>query len=156
MEEYNQLVVEYLVLHHSASDKQVCCEDIRAWHLERGWNDIGYHWLINDIGEVVGGRPEDIIGAHALGLNRQSLGICCIGNYQSECPSPRMMEALIDTLANLCLKFKLSANRIIGHSEVIKLNPQATITECPGEALVNLLPVIREAVQAKLDLVASG
>ena len=156
MTKNDEFVVEYLVVHHSASDKHVCCDDIRKWHIERGWDDIGYHWLVNQEGEVTQGRVEALPGAHALGLNFKSLGVCCIGHYEQESPSENMIKALVDTLTRLCYKYNLGTERIIGHSDVFKLNPQATQTKCPGQGLVELLPTIRQAVQQQLDLAKSG
>lgn len=156
MTQPQNLVVEYLVIHHSASDKHVCCDDIRKWHLERGWDDIGYHWLVNQHGEINQGRPEEIPGAHALGLNFRSLGICCIGHYELESPSENMIKALIEVLTSLCIKYKLDSECIIGHADVIKLSPQATQTKCPGEALAGLLPTIRNSVRLQLDAARNG
>ncbi len=145
------LLVEYLVVHHSASDLEVCCNDIRQWHLERGWDDIGYHWLVNHQGEITPGRAEEIPGAHAYGLNSKSLGICCIGHFERESPSERMINALIEQLTSLCFKYELNAERIIGHCDVVKLSPEATKTQCPGESLYALLQVIRKEVQSRLS-----
>lgn len=54
--------------------------EIRRWHVtERGWSDIGYHLVIKRDGSFDNGRPLDINGAHALGFNHRSIGICLIG-----------------------------------------------------------------------------
>ena len=53
-------------------------EEIREWHLERGWKDIGYHMVIRRDGTLEQGRPWDQEGAHTRGHNR-GLGICLIG-----------------------------------------------------------------------------
>lgn len=156
MTKSEELVVEYLVVHHSASDKHVGREDIRTWHLERGWDDIGYHWLVNQQGQLTEGRAETIPGAHARGLNFRSLGICCIGHYEQECPSEEMIRALVEILTRLCFQYKLGAERIIGHSETANLAPEATRTQCPGQALAELLPTVRQLVQAQLDSAKLG
>lgn len=49
-------------------------EEVRSWHLAKGWRDIGYHGLIFPDGEVIEGRAWDEIGAHVIGYNRGSLG----------------------------------------------------------------------------------
>lgn len=67
-------------------------EEIRKWHLERGFGDIGYHFVItngrlkfkdkynkeND-GLIQKGRTIDKVGAHCKGFNDFSIGICLIG-----------------------------------------------------------------------------
>ena len=55
-------------------------EDIRRWHTkERGWKDIGYHYVIDLDGTIEPGRPIEIAGAHCTNHNAYSIGICYIG-----------------------------------------------------------------------------
>lgn len=59
--------------------------EIRRWHVrQRGWRDIGYHWVIDRNGVVAPGRPETEIGAHVEGHNRGTIGICLLGGYGAE------------------------------------------------------------------------
>lgn len=82
-----------IVIHLSAS-KWGDREDIKQWHLAKGWNDIGYHGVIcnghmdykvpynkDHDGHIQPGRPEGTKGAHcqAAGMNNYTLGVCCIG-----------------------------------------------------------------------------
>lgn len=53
--------------------------DIRDWHLERGWNDVGYHYYIKLDGTIQNGRSIDIVGAHVGGRNSRTIGICFEG-----------------------------------------------------------------------------
>jgi N-acetylmuramoyl-L-alanine amidase len=56
--------------------------EIRRWHVQqRGWRDIGYHWVIDRDGKVAPGRPETEIGAHVEGHNRGTIGVCLLGGY---------------------------------------------------------------------------
>lgn len=52
---------------------------IRQWHLNRGFNDVGYHFIIREDGEIEIGRTLDVIGAHCKGHNSTSVGTCLIG-----------------------------------------------------------------------------
>ena len=55
-------------------------EDFRKWHVqERGWSDVGYHYVIRLNGTVETGRPLERSGAHAKGHNAHSVGICFEG-----------------------------------------------------------------------------
>ena len=60
-------------------DMDIGVEEIRRWHKERGWSDIGYHYVIRRNGKIEEGRNDGIVGAHAKGMNENSLGICMVG-----------------------------------------------------------------------------
>ena len=73
--------VKYIVIHCSATKEgvNVSAATIDTWHKRRGWNGIGYHKVICRNGTIQNGRPEYWIGAHAKGVNQNSLGVCLIG-----------------------------------------------------------------------------
>jgi N-acetylmuramoyl-L-alanine amidase len=54
-------------------------DTIRQWHEARGWDDIGYHYVIYLDGTIHKGRDLDIVGAHCRGNNKDSIGVCYIG-----------------------------------------------------------------------------
>jgi len=111
-----------------------CVREIRQWHLQRGWRDIGYHFVIlngrvvNDLylpvldGQIEAGRDlngdpflkDNEIGAHALGYNDKSIGICLIGVNQF---SDKQMESLARLLHDLCRAYGIEPDSIIGHYE---------------------------------------
>ena len=75
-----------IILHCSATraNQQVTVEDIRHWHtVERGWSDIGYHWVIERSGEIKKGRDGNRIGAHCRGYNHDSVGVCLVGGIDA-------------------------------------------------------------------------
>lgn len=56
--------------------------EVKRWHVEeRGWSDIGYHFLIDRNGTVVSGRPIERTGAHVKGRNKGTVGIALFGGY---------------------------------------------------------------------------
>lgn len=63
--------------------KDFTVANIREWHLARGFNDIGYHYVIYRDGSIHKGREESVIGAHCVGHNTNSIGICYIGGRDS-------------------------------------------------------------------------
>lgn len=73
--------INEIIVHCSATPegKDFTAADIDRWHRERGFNRIGYHWVVYRDGTVVAGRPESLIGAHCRGHNGHSIGICYIG-----------------------------------------------------------------------------
>lgn len=57
--------------------------EIRRWHLDRGFSDIGYHFLIDRDGTVYPGRHIERDGAHVRGHNRGTIGISLFGGHGS-------------------------------------------------------------------------
>lgn len=55
--------------------------EIDRWHKDRGFDSIGYHWIIDRDGVVLPGRAEEVAGAHAKGRNARTIGVCLIGGF---------------------------------------------------------------------------
>jgi len=55
--------------------------EIRRWHTDKGWADIGYHYVIDEDGTVARGRPVEKAGAHVKGHNANSIGVCLLGGH---------------------------------------------------------------------------
>lgn len=147
-----KIKVKYLVVHHTAGNITETIKQIKDYAISQGYSDIPYNRLINHEGKVFRGRPDDMFPAHALGINQESWGICCIGNYSKYKPSDAMIHSLIQTLAILCKENGIKdVNRIIGHCDVAKLikNPKVA-TDCPSKNLYSLLPMIRKEVKKYL------
>jgi hypothetical protein len=69
-------------LSKETSERRV--EAIRSMHVnERGWNDIGYHWLIDRDGTTLPGRKETVVGAGVMGHNRGVIHISLFGGWGS-------------------------------------------------------------------------
>lgn len=73
--------VRFIVVHctDSRCDDLLSVDDVRAWHKSRGFEDIGYHYLIHPNGFIEVGRPIEYVGAHAVGFNKVSVGVCYVG-----------------------------------------------------------------------------
>ncbi|HEX5009403.1 MAG TPA: peptidoglycan recognition family protein [Planctomycetota bacterium] len=133
------LPVTHVTVHHTAMDstttwpKAVASEirEIQAAHQEKGWADIGYHFLIDAGGGIWEGRPLRWQGAHeGAGLNRGAVGVCLLGNFDDQ-PVPLAQQAALSQLLDaLCRQYALTANDIRTHREV-RPDP----TNCPGRAL---------------------
>lgn len=78
--------VDEIILHCSATReaRDFSASDIRRWHLERGFADIGYHFVVRLDGTVEPGRDINRMGAHCLNHNRLSVGICYIGGLGTD------------------------------------------------------------------------
>jgi len=82
--------IKKLILHCSATveGKDYSVKEIRKWHMRepRNWSDIGYHYVIrnDENGTIERGRPVERQGAHTLGENSSSVGICYIGGVDKD------------------------------------------------------------------------
>ena len=87
----NKRTIKELIVHCSATPegKDYSVNTIRQWHLQRGFSDIGYHYVIYRDGSIHTGRDESIIGAHCTGHNANSIGVCYIGGCASDGKTPK-------------------------------------------------------------------
>lgn len=78
--------VKYLVVHCTATplSQRVSVEDIDRWHKAQGWSGIGYHWYVDRDGHIFPGRSEREAGAHVIGYNHCSIGICYEGGLDEQ------------------------------------------------------------------------
>lgn len=118
--------IDLIVLHCTASPDylDIGVKEIRQWHLDRGWSDIGYHYVVRRNGEIEAGRPEHIMGAHARGVNSRSIGICWVGITQ---PSPEQEKSLVGLTNWLRGKHNIKIENVKGHKEAVK-----TSKTCPN------------------------
>jgi N-acetylmuramoyl-L-alanine amidase len=73
--------IERHIIHASASpnNRDIGVKEIASWHKERGFNNIGYHYVIRRDGAIETGRPLEQVGAHVQGQNKGSIGTCLVG-----------------------------------------------------------------------------
>ena len=103
-------VINRIVIHCSATapSMDIGVDQIRQWHITRGFSDVGYHRVIRRDGLIQMGRPESLAGAHAKGFNEYSLSCCLVGGVDKyNDPEPNFtreqwnaLEAVIATWAN--------------------------------------------------------
>ena len=82
--------INKIIVHCSATPegRNVLISEVKRWHVEeRGWSDIGYHFVIELDGSVRIGRPIEIKGAHSKGNNHDSIGVCYIGGVDLDMKS---------------------------------------------------------------------
>jgi|TARA_R110001606_G_scaffold398504_1_gene577724 N-acetyl-anhydromuramyl-L-alanine amidase AmpD len=131
----NNLPIKKLVVHCSATrpDHFVDRDIINEWHKKRGFNQIGYHFVILRDGTIQNGRPPVVMGAHAKGHNKGSLGICLVGGLNQETgrAENNYTPAQMDTLEKLLdsLEKTHSPEVILGHRDLSPdLNKDGVIT----------------------------
>jgi N-acetylmuramoyl-L-alanine amidase len=151
---HGQSVVDTIFVHCSATRAEWMAghslaskvAEIRRWHVrDRGWKDIGYHWIIDRDGQIAPGRPETRPGAHASGHNTGSIGVCLLGGHGSNADddfsknfTPAQERALRHLLADIKSRTPIKAIR--GHNEV-------AAKACPGFTVKAWLEQPRKASQ---------
>jgi hypothetical protein len=162
--------------HHTAGSNDYTCAQsadiVRAiflYHVQgQGWNDIGYHFLVDKCGTVfegrAGGIDAPVVGAQTFGLNTDTAGVAVLGNYNTV-PTPQPVIRAVAELAAWKLglagydatgtaeltssadngKFaqgqRVVLNRISGHRDGYP-------TECPGNNLYADLTAVRALAAA--------
>lgn len=97
-------------------------DQIRSWHKNRGWDDIGYHYVIYLDGSRHKGRPLSKVGAHVRGRNTETIGICYVGGVAKDGKTPKdtrttaQKAALIELIMELMGQYP-SIKTISGHNQ---------------------------------------
>lgn len=120
---------EFIVLHHTGAE-ETDAGHVKKNHLQRGFRDIGYNYIIENSGKVITGRPLDIPGAHCIAdrMNYRSIGVALIGNYEERNPALEQINSLIILLQELQLRYSIELPKILLHKEV-----KGSATKCPGK-----------------------
>lgn len=129
--------ITHIVLHCSATKegRRVTVQDIDRWHRDRGFNGIGYHYVVYIDGSIHEGRDLSKAGAHVSGHNATTIGICYVGGLDAagkpkDTRTPEQKAALFYLLQRL--KEQFPAAVICGHRDFSPdLNGNGTIE--PGE-----------------------
>lgn len=114
--------IEKIIIHCSATKEgqNFTVNDIDRWHRDRGFAQIGYHYVIYLDGSIHKGRALEQIGAHCVGHNTYSIGICYIGGVDgNNKPKDTRTEAQKQSLYQLLteLRNKFPKATIHGHNE---------------------------------------
>lgn len=128
---------KYIVVHVTATPPtaDIGVKEVRAMHKARGFNDIGYHWVIRRNGKVEAGRPEGDIGAHVAGFNSVSVGVSMVGGVDAKGQpqhnaTPEQMATLETLLRDLTTRYPQAG--VCGHRDLSPDRDRDGIIE-PGE-----------------------
>ena len=128
--------ITHIVLHCSATENgaEVRFEDIDRWHREKGWQSCGYHFVIEVDGAVRPGRPLEAVGAHVVGNNARSIGICMVGTDRFALEQWTMLRSLVEWLQR-----RFRAAVLVGHRDFSPdldgdgiIEPWEFFKLCPG------------------------
>ena len=145
---------QWIVIHHSATPTGGAAA-FDKMHRGKGWDELGYHFVIGNgtdtrDGQVeVGGRwSRQKWGAHAKTpdnrFNDFGIGICLVGNFDTNRPSDEQMKSLSKLVAHLMKTYRIPADRVVGHGDT------GRPTECPGRWM-NVAQVRQLSVRVLAD-----
>ena len=84
-------MINEIIIHCTATPEGRECsvDEIRRWHRQRGFSDIGYHYIVHLNGDLDFGRNVDISGAHCLNHNAHSIGVVYVGGVAKDGRTPK-------------------------------------------------------------------
>ncbi len=82
--------IRKIIVHCTATPagRSVTVAEIDRWHRQRGFNGIGYHYVVGLDGSVSKGRDEALVGAHCKGHNSDSIGVAYVGGMSEDMSRP--------------------------------------------------------------------
>ena len=109
--------IENIVIHCADTPKDAYfdIDDIRKWHIKRGFSDVGYHYVVLLDGTIQLGRPLEQQGAHVRSNNRNSIGICYIGGKGGDTRTVQQKASIVHLVSTLKRTFKNA--EVLGHRD---------------------------------------
>lgn len=133
-----------VVLHHSGNSGETDPTEIEDKHInDRGWSDVGYHFMVGPNGSIYEGRNLRYKGAHVRGANTGKIGILVMGDFQHQWwdddddPTQSQIDNTVSLIRTLKSKFP-AIGELGGHRDYVE-------TDCPGDELYRRLGDLRGA-----------
>ena len=160
--EYGTIAAGFI--HHTVNANDYTADEvpgilrsIYAYHTKtKGWNDIGYNFLIDRFGRIwegrYGGVDKAVVGAHTQGYNSYSFAASAIGNFEEVQPSSAMLDAYARLYAWKLSMYGIAADdtsQWVGskYFQAINGHRDAGQTACPGKYMYAQIPNIRVAAR---------
>jgi hypothetical protein len=128
----------WIIVHHSATTTGGAAA-FDKMHRAKGWDELGYDFVIGNGTDTGNGQIEvgsrwtkQKIGAHAKTsdnrFNEYGVGICLVGNFDVERPTPEQLKSLDKLIAYLMVTYHITPENILRHKDTKQ-------TDCPGTYL---------------------
>ena len=135
MKPYPMKDVLFIVVHCSSTpvSQKVTVKDIDNWHKDRHFAMIGYHWVIDQEGNILKGRDEKYAGEHVKHYNQHAIGVCYIGGKDdkgkdADTHTPEQKAALWFLLKDL--KESYPTAKILGHRDFPGVSKACPVFDC--------------------------
>ena len=122
-------VPKYLIVHHTGGSDSNPLQDSSNFTFEqcneqhrKSFNFISslgyyisYHYYISKDGVVHQGRADTDEGAHTIGQNTSSIGICLAGNFDATLPTEVQIQSLKNLLKQKVAQYNIPKENIVPH-----------------------------------------
>jgi hypothetical protein len=151
--EFRSHTIERLTVHHTAaflernSQAPARVRQHQRYHIDRGWPDLAYHYIVDANGHVYEGRPVWAVGD--TGTEYDPTGhflVCAEGHFDQQQITAAQLQAVVEVLAWAAGEFGVAPATIRGHRDW-------AATTCPGDTFYPTISSgdLEQAVQAKID-----
>lgn len=150
-------VINQILIHCSATSEymDIGVDEIRTWHKERGWSDVGYHFIIRRDGTPEKGRAVEIAGAHAKGYNAHSIAICLVGGVdKNQQPTDNFTDDQMETLDILLMSLIEMYDTVIdvrGHRDLPDVAKDCPCFSVEEELLSNPATYTHDTWQERMN-----
>lgn len=111
-----------IIVHHDAAARRGPSFDItNSYHKEQQYPVsrlgfyVGYHYFIEKDGSLRQAREDNEIGAHTIGQNDKSIGVCLAGNFDIELPTTAQVKTLGKLLLTLTKQYGIPDTEVYPH-----------------------------------------
>ena len=122
--------VKGVVIHHSGVENgpkgTAAVHAFERHHLSKGWDGIGYNWLVDETGTIFEGRGWEARGAATKGWNSKSISVCYTG-YGFKRPHGNALESIKALVGK--------AEEHFGRDMWVSTHRRKSTTTCPGDWL---------------------
>ncbi len=148
-------VIERLTLHHTAAllgdnrDAPARARKHQRFHLDSGFTDIAYHFIVDLHGNVLEGRPIEYAGETFTDYDPAGhFLVCCEGDFNVQRPTEAQLLSVARLFAWGCATFDVSPSTLNGHRDLAS-------TSCPGDELYTAISdgSLRRSIS---DVVSTG
>jgi hypothetical protein len=132
--------IKRIIIHHTATPANITVQRIAEFQVKnKGLPGITYHFCLAPEGKAYQTQYLETVSAHAGEHSQDSVGVCLIGNFTSAAPPKPQLDATAPLLAQLALMLGLSADQIVGYSEIVNTqSPGATWPKWKGPLLTEV------------------